>query len=70
LEHARDRLAQFRARYADELRGRPCGIQQRAKKIENGPLTALSAQLSRRRDVLERRMIIGREEEGEVVLAQ
>ena len=70
LQRPRHRLAQFRARHADEHRGGPRGIQQRAENVENGPLAALGAKFSRRRDVFERRMKIRREEKREVVFAQ
>ena len=52
------------------MRRRPRGIQQRAEDVENRPLPAFGAQLPRRRDVLERRMKIRREEKRETVLAQ
>jgi hypothetical protein len=46
------------------------GIQQRPEQIKNRPLTALGAQLSRRLDMFESRVIIWRKEKGKISLAQ
>ena len=70
LQHARHRLAQLRARDADELRARTSGIEERAEEVENCPLPAFRTELARRADVLEGWMICLREEKGEALLAQ
>ena len=70
LQHARDRLAQFRSRHTDEHGRRPRGIQQRPEKIENRSLAAFGAEFARRGNVLERGMVIGREEKREAAFAQ
>ena len=70
LQCAGHRLAEFRARHADEHRGRARGIQQRAEDVENGALAARGAKFPGGRDVFERRMKIRREEKREAVLAQ
>ena len=70
LEHARNWFAQFGARHADQLRAGSRRVQERAEKIEDGPLAAFGAQLARRRNVFESGMIFRREEKGELMLAQ
>src|SRR5450759_2858246 len=70
LQDARDWFAQFRTRHTDELSAGTRGIQQRAEGIKNRSLAAFGTELARGRDVLERGVIIGREEKREAVFAQ
>src|SRR5204863_1322861 len=62
LKHARDRLAQARLRHSNKLRRGSRRIQQRPKEIEDRALPTFRAELARRRDVLEGRVIFWREE--------
>jgi hypothetical protein len=52
------------------LRSGTDGVEERADKIENCALSALSAKFARGPDVFEGGMIMWREEKGEAVLAQ
>ena len=70
MQHAGQRLAQLRARHADEFGGRARGVEQRAQQVEDRPLAARGAELARGRDVLEGGMIIRREEKHEAAFRQ
>ena len=70
LEDAGQRLAQVRARHADQRRRRLRRVQQRAEEVEDGALAALGAELARRDDVLEGWMVFRRKEESEAVFPQ
>src|SRR5436190_11556499 len=70
LQHAGHRFAQFRTGHPDELRAGPRRIQERPEKIEEGALAALGTNLPCGRDLLERRVIFGREEKCELMFAQ
>ena len=70
LQNAGHRQTKLRARHADKLEGGPGGIEQRAEIIENGFPPALAAPASRRGDLFECRMIIRREEKGEIMFPQ
>src|SRR4051812_26028675 len=65
LEHACQRFAELGHGHTNKLGGWASWIQERAKKIEDGPLSAGGAQFSSGGHMLERGMIGGCEEKCE-----
>src|SRR5580692_5861714 len=67
LQNAREDGAQRRMRYANELRGGPGGIKERAEEIEDGALAATGADFAGGAGVAHGGIIERREEEGEMM---